>query len=88
MRRSTGWLRLGLPHGAGLLLILLSAAACGSKRPATQQVLVPPRLDLRQHGRVGLILFTLERAKGDLDAFATRRFSENILAAQPGVEVP
>jgi len=50
-------------------------------------VLVPPRLDLRPYGRVGLVLFTVEKAKGELNALATRRFSEDILAAQPGIEV-
>jgi hypothetical protein len=33
---------------------------------------------------VGLIRFTIEKAKGDLDQVATMRFSENLLAAQPG----
>jgi hypothetical protein len=50
-------------------------------------VLLPPRLDLRPYGRVGLVLFTIEKAKGELDQVATRRFSEDLLAAQPGVEV-
>jgi hypothetical protein len=74
-------------QAAGLLLALLSTFACGSKRVVPARVLVPPRLDLRQYGRVGLVLFTVEKAKGELNALATRRFSEDILAAQPGVEV-
>jgi hypothetical protein len=72
---------------AALLLVLLSGVACGSRRVETPPVLVPPRLDLKPYGRVGLVVFTVERAKGELDQFATRRFAENILAAQPGVEV-
>jgi hypothetical protein len=72
---------------AGLLGVLLLAAACGGGRPAPRQILVPPRLDLKQYGRVGLVLFTIEKAKGELDQVATRRFSEDLLAAQPGVEV-
>jgi hypothetical protein len=72
---------------AGLVGVLLLAMACGGGRPVPQQVLVPPRLDLKQYGRVGLVVFTIEKAKGDLDQFATRRFSEDLLAAQPGVEV-
>ena len=67
--------------------VLLLAVACGGGHPAPRQVLVPPRLDLKQYGRVGLVLFTIEKAKGELDQVATRRFSENLLAAQPGVEV-
>jgi hypothetical protein len=69
------------------LWVLLLAMACGGGHPAPRQVLVPPRLDLKQYGRVGLVLFTIEKAKGDLDQVATSRFSEDLLAAQPGVEV-
>ena len=71
---------------AGLLVALLLAGACGG-RPAPSRVLLPPRLDLKQYGQVGLVLFTIEKAKGELDQVATRRFSESLLAAQPGIEV-
>src|SRR2546430_7904016 len=68
------------------LLMLWSATACGgSPRPAP--VPVPARLDLRPYGRLGLVTFTVENAKGSLHQFATDRFSEGILAAQPGTEV-
>lgn len=67
--------------------VLLLGIACGGGHPAPRQVLVPPRLDLKQYGRVGLVLFTIEKAKGDLDQVATLRFSEQVLAAQPGIEV-
>jgi hypothetical protein len=75
---------------AGLIVALLLAMACGGgggQRRVPSRVLVPPRLDLRQYGRVGLVLFTIEKAKGELDQVATMRFSEDLLAAQPGVEV-
>lgn len=75
---------------AGVLVALLLAAACGGGRhsvPAPTRVLIPPRLDLKPYGRVGLVLFTIEKAKGDLDQVATMRFSEDLLAAQPGIEV-
>ena len=65
-------------------LISALAAACGG---GTRQVLEPPRLDLKPYGRVGLVLFTVEKAKGSLNDLATQRFSEDILAAQPGIEV-
>jgi hypothetical protein len=71
---------------AGLLVALLLAGACGGT-PTPSRVLVPPRLDLKQYGQVGLVVFTIEKAKGDLDQVATRRFSEDLLAAQPGIEV-
>jgi hypothetical protein len=69
---------------ARLLLVLL-AAACGGSHPAP--VPVPARLDLKPYGRLGLVTFTVENAKGSLHQFATDRFSEEILAAQPGTEV-
>lgn len=69
--------------GAGVaLLALLLGTACASHR-----VLVPPRLDLARHERVGLVTFTIENAKGSLNQLATERFAEEILDAQPGVEV-
>jgi hypothetical protein len=71
----------------GLALALLTVSACGGGHPAPQRVLVPPRLDLRPYARTGLVLFTVEKVKGDLGLVATRRFSEDVLAAQPGIEV-
>ena len=67
------------------LLTLCSAAACGGGRPAP--VPVPARLDLRPLGRLGLVTFSVENAKGSLHRFATDRFSEEVLSAQPGTEV-
>jgi hypothetical protein len=64
------------------LVLLAAAAACGGNR-----VLVPPRLDLRPYGKLGLATFTVENAKGALHQFATERFAEEMLAAQPGIEV-
>jgi len=65
-------------------LLVLVLAACGGGR---RSVLVPPRLDLRSYGRLGLVTFTVENAKGSLHQFATERFAEDLLAAQPGTEV-
>jgi hypothetical protein len=81
-RFSPSWVR----PAAGLLVALL-AMACGGGYPVPSRVLVPPRLDLKPYGQVGLVLFTIEKAKGELDEVATRRFSEDLLAAQPGIEV-
>jgi len=67
------------------LLTLCSTAACGGGRPAP--VPVPARLDLRPLGRLGLVTFSVENAKGSLHQFATDRFSEEVLSAQPGTEV-
>ncbi|HWP38754.1 MAG TPA: hypothetical protein VNL18_14505 [Gemmatimonadales bacterium] len=65
-------------------MALVLTAGCGPKRVTVQ---VPPRLDLGTYGRVGLVTFTVEKAKGTLHELATERFSEEILAAQPGIEV-
>src|SRR5438445_481018 len=70
------------PALALTLILLAAAAACGGNR-----VLVPPRLDLRPYGKLGLVTFTVENAKGSLHQFATERFAEEMLAAQPGIEV-
>lgn len=62
--------------------MVFASLACGSKR-----VLVPARMDLRPHGRLALMTFTVENAKGSLHTLATQTFSEAVLAAQPGIEV-
>ncbi|HEX9581510.1 MAG TPA: hypothetical protein VF970_10435 [Gemmatimonadales bacterium] len=49
--------------------------------------MVPPRLDLEPHRRIGLVTFTVERAKGSLHQLATERFAEEVLAAQTGIEL-
>jgi len=69
---------------AAMSALLLALVVCGC---SSHRVLVPPRLDLRQYGRIGLITFSAENAKGSLPQYATDRFSEEILAAQPGIEV-
>ena len=69
---------------ASMSALLLALVVCGC---SSHRVLVPPRLDLRQYGRIGLITFSAENAKGSLPQYATDRFSEDILAAQPGIEV-
>jgi hypothetical protein len=91
MKKTIGWFSFRMHPRVGLLAAMLPAMACGGGHrtvvPAPQRVLIPPRLDLRPYGRVGLVRFTIEKAKGELDQVATMRFSENLLAAQPGVEV-
>src|SRR6058998_3169789 len=80
LRRTMG-MRSG---GLSAVLVLLVASACGGGR---RSVLLPPRLDLQSYGRLGLVTFTVENAKGTLHEFATERFAEDLLAAQPGIEV-
>src|SRR5205807_3033211 len=66
-----------------LVLFILAGIACGG----SHRVLLPPRLNLSPYGQIGLVTFTAENAKGSLHEFATRRFSEYVLAAQTGIEV-
>jgi hypothetical protein len=68
--------------GIALTLIVAAGVACAAKR-----VLVPARMDLHPYGRIGLVSFTVENAKGNLHQFATERFAENVLSAQPGIEI-
>src|SRR5256712_6458255 len=70
--------------GLSALLALLVVSGCGGGR---RSVLVPPRLEVQHYGRLGLVTFTVENAKGSLHEFATERFAEDMLAAQPGTEV-
>jgi len=67
--------------------LLLAVIGCSSHGPPTHRVLVPPALDLKQYGTVGLITFTVEGAKGNLGDYTTRQFEEYMLAAQKGIEV-
>jgi len=63
------------------MIAAATTAACGSR------MLVPPRLDLAELYRVGLITFTMENARGELNVVATERFAGEVFAAQSGVEV-
>ncbi len=68
---------------AGSLAMLPIAAllACGGKR-----VLVPPRIELRQHEVLGIIEFNTNR-EGKLGPFATQRFMEAARADQGLVRI-
>ena len=67
---------------AGLILVAVLGVACGSNK-----VLVPPALDLKPYGRIAIVTFTVENAKGGLHELATERFAEAALRAQPGIEM-
>ncbi len=69
-------------NGVVLALIAVAGLACAAKR-----VLVPARMDLHPYGKIGLVVFSVENAKGNLHQFATERFAENVLEAQPGIEI-
>lgn len=73
----------GLTAAVALVLLAGALAACGGSR----RVLVPPRLDLRPYGTLGLVTFTQSGAEGALNQLATSRFADEIFANQTGVEV-
>ncbi|HET7199051.1 MAG TPA: hypothetical protein VFI86_10310 [Burkholderiales bacterium] len=62
-----------------LLALLAALAACASD---TVLVTVPPRMDLKGYGALGIVEFT-SNAPGTA-AHATRQFEEQVQAAQPG----
>ncbi len=64
------------------VLLALTALACSRPR-----VLVAPMVDLAPHTRIGIVTFTAQGASGSLSAFATQRFAEQMLRAQPGTEI-
>jgi hypothetical protein len=65
-----------------VFLVALIGSGCGS-----HSVLVPPRFDLRPYAKLGLVTFSVENAKGSLHQYATERFAEELLTAQPGIEL-
>lgn len=69
------------------VVLCVSSLSCGGRRVPAQRVLDPPRFDLKQYGRIALMTFTIENAKGSLHTLATTKFSEWVLAAQPGIEI-
>src|SRR5260370_7757529 len=66
------------------LILALCAAACGPNRI---RILVPPRLDLKTYGRLGLVTFSVENAKGSLPQLVTDRFEEEALTPHPGIQI-
>jgi hypothetical protein len=52
----------------------------------TEKVLIPPNMDLRPYGTVGIIEFSTN-AENDLKQFATQEYIQTVQAAQPGVRI-
>lgn len=63
-----------------VLLFVIVLSGCVPK------VLVPPRVDLKSYGKIGVFTFTCD-ARGKLGRLATQRFIETILYLQPGVQI-
>src|SRR5207248_4639458 len=84
-RRSTLLTRWTMERRLGALAALFLALlvpGCGGRN-----VLLPPRLDLRPYAKLGLVTFSVENARGSLQRYATEQFAEQVLAAQPGIEL-
>lgn len=72
---------------AGVVWVLAAVTACGGGHK-TATYTIPPRLSLGEYGRVaGLVTFSADNAKGSLQEFATKRFSEKVLSASRGIEM-
>jgi hypothetical protein len=65
-----------------LALTISVASGCSRTR-----VFVPPRFDLATYYRIGLVNFTMEDARGDLNELATEYFSREIFASYSGIEL-
>jgi len=52
----------------------------------TEKILIPPNMDLRPYGTIGIIEFSAN-AKRDLKQFATQEYIQTVQAAQPGVRI-
>lgn len=75
-------------HHVFLALALVASAACGGGRNvAVNTIRLDPSVDLASHARIGLVTFTAENAKGGVVRLATQQFAEQLLQAQPGVEI-
>ncbi len=61
------------------LLAALAIPGCSS----TVMVSVPPRMELKGYGTLGIVQFT-SNSDGAVDVLATRQFQEQVQAAQPG----
>ena len=66
-----------------LAVAIVAAGACSSRT----RVYVPPRFDLGNFYRIGLVNFTMEDARGELNELATEYFSREIFASYSGIEL-
>ncbi len=62
---------------AALLVMMLG---CSQK----QQILVPPRVDLKEYRTIGIIQFS-SNAEADLNQYLTQKYMQTVQSAQPGV---
>jgi hypothetical protein len=74
-----------MKFGKTMMALIVAATVLGGC--ARTRVFIPPRFDLANFYRVGLVNFTMEEARGELDELATDYFSREIFASQSGLEL-
>jgi len=67
-----------------LALCICFAAACSHTR--TEKIEMPPRMDLKSCGTIGMIEFS-SNAEEDLQLYLTQEYLQSIYSAQPGVRI-
>lgn len=67
--------------------LALAVVACGGGSRTSDAVQIDPVVNLTQHARIGLVTFTAQNARGGLVTLATQKFQEQLLTAQPGIEI-
>ena len=65
-----------------LAIIIPILSGCSHR----EKILIPPRMNLRPYGIVGIIEFSTN-AESDLKQYATQEYIHNIQSAQPGVKI-
>ena len=74
-------------HRTAAVAFLLSLAMLwGCSSPQTVLVSVPPRMDLKSYGTLGLVEFA-SNADSAINARATREFLSHVHSAQPGTRI-
>ncbi len=70
-----------------LLIVFVYTTGCSSTpSPKKEKVMVPPIVDLREFGTVGVIEFA-SNAEGNVPQYVTQQFMQTVQTAQPGVRL-
>jgi hypothetical protein len=72
---------------SGKMVLALAMAMIVVGGCSRTRVFVPPRFDLAEFYRIGLVNFTMEDARGELNELATEYFRREIFATYSGIEL-
>ncbi len=88
--------RLALPQETNVRISLLSlmllmafiylVGCSSSPRPKKEKVMVPPVVNLKEFGVIGVIAFA-SNAEGNVPQYVTQQFMQSVQSAQPGVRL-